>query len=121
MTLAFKEAQRKNRHYRIRRKVNGTVERPRLSVKRSKKNLICQLIDDIGAKTLFAFSTADKNFRSASKNGSSIDAAKTLGKIASGAMKTKGFVKIAFDRSGYLYHGRIKALADALREGGINF
>ncbi len=121
MTLALKESQRKSRHYRIRRKVSGTAERPRLSVKRSKKNLVCQLVDDIGAKTLFAFSTADKKFTSASKKGSTIDAAKTLGKIASSEMKTKGFTKIAFDRSGYLYHGRIKALADALREGGINF
>jgi len=121
MTLAVKEAQRKSRHYRIRSKVKGSVERPRLSVKRSKKNLICQLVDDIQGATLFAFSTLDKKFSSVSKKGSTIEAAKALGKFASGELKAKGFSKIAFDRSGYLYHGRVKALADALREGGIDF
>ena len=121
MTVALKEIRRISRHGRVRRKVRGTVERPRLSVCRSKKNLICQLVDDITGKTLFAFSTGVKKFASTSKKTNTVEAAKALGKIAASDLKAKGFSKIAFDRGGYLYHGRIKALADALREGGIDF
>jgi large subunit ribosomal protein L18 len=121
MTIALREIKRIGRHDRIRKKVQGTVERPRLSVHRSKRNLVGQLIDDLNRKTVFAFSTLDKKFAKASKKGNTVAAAQALGKLVSQEMKAKGFIKIAFDRGGYPYHGRIKALAEALREGGIQF
>ena len=115
------EIRRERRHWRIRKRIIGMVERPRLSVHRSHKNLYLQLIDDISEKTLFSFSTAKKEFRQAYPKGGNIEGAKKLGLLAASAMKAKGYERIVFDRGGYLYHGRIKALADALREGGLNF
>ena len=121
MKLADKELQRIKRHRRVRRKITGTAERPRLSVHRSKRGFVCQVIDDIACRTLISFSTQDKKFKDKSKTGGNVEAAKTFGKLFAEDLKAKGITKVAFDRGGLLYHGRIKALADALREGGIQF
>jgi len=121
MKKNLKEFGRKKRHERIRRKVKGTEDRPRLSVHRSHRNLVCQVIDDVNEKTIFAFSTFDKDFKQASPKGSTVDSGKTLGKVVIEKMKKKGISKVAFDRAGYRYHGRIQALTEALREGGIQF
>jgi large subunit ribosomal protein L18 len=116
-----RESKRKKIHWRIKKRVEGTNERPRLSVHRSHKNLYLQLVNDIENKTLFAVSTQSKDFKSVSKKGGNLDASKKLGALAAKLLQEKGFNKIVFDRGGYLYHGRIKTLADALREGGIQF
>jgi len=112
-----KQAVRFKRKRRIRAKVEGTVERPRLSVFRSNKNLYAQLVDDTKGHTLVSASTLDEEV----KGGSSIGGAKTLGMMLAKRALAKKISQIVFDRSGYLYHGRIKALADAAREGGLKF
>ena len=109
------------RHYRIRKNVCGTKERPRLSVHKSHKNLQAQLIDDISCITLVAFSTNDKEFKKDCKFGGNIDAARKFGAYVSSGAKKKGIEKIIFDRGGYPYHGRVKALADGAREAGLKF
>jgi large subunit ribosomal protein L18 len=115
------EQGRVKRHYRIRKAVCGTKEIPRLSVHRSHKNLYVQLVDDIANSTLLSFSTNDKEFKKDCKHGGNIHSAKKLGAyIAEGARK-KGIDRVVFDRGGYLYHGRIKAMADAARDGGLKF
>ena len=121
MSTLPKEFRRIKRHRRVRKKISGTVERPRLAVHRSLKHLYAQVVDDNQAKTLFSFSTSDKAFlKSAGKIKKSQMAAK-LGEFFVGELLKKGIRKIAFDRSGYAYHGRVKALADSLRKGGIEF
>jgi len=119
--MSDKELQRLKRHGRMRKKLVGTPERPRLSVHRSAKNLYAQVIDDIAARTLFSFSTRDKAFSGEGTVPGKTNCAKKLGNFYASKMKEKGITKVAFDRGGYKYHGRIKALADALREGGIQF
>lgn len=109
------------RHYRIRKSVSGTKDKPRLSVHRSHKNLYVQIIDDTSSSTLISFSTNDKEFKKDVKAGGNIEAAKRFGTYVSNGAKKKGIEKIVFDRGGYLYHGRIKALADAAREAGLKF
>ena len=116
-----RENARLKRHLRIRKKVKGTPERPRLSVYRSNMNLNIQLVDDYAEKTLFSLSTLNADFRKDVKKRGNLEASKQFGKYAAEIMKKKGFQKIAFDRGGFLYHGRVKALADAIREGGIEF
>ncbi len=116
-----RQFKRQKRRWRIRKRLIGTLERPRLSVHRSHQHLYLQLVDDSQNKTLFAFSTKKKEFQKASSKGGNIDGAKTLGELASGLLKAKGFESIVFDRGGYLYHGRIAALAESLRKGGIQF
>ncbi len=104
---------------RIRKVVKGTPERPRLSVYRSNKEIYAQIIDDVNGKTLVAASSRDKDIASA--KGTKSEIAALVGKaIAEKAVKA-GISKIAFDRNGYLYHGRVKALADGAREGGLDF
>lgn len=117
-----KQLSRLKRHGKIRKRIFGTAERPRLSVRRSLKNIYAQVIDDISSVTLASASTMDKTFSSgkAKANGNKA-AAEKMGKLLAEKLKTKGIQKIAFDRSGYLYHGRIKALADSLRKEGIQF
>lgn len=110
---------RERRKFRVRKGVQGTAERPRLSVFRSSKHIYVQLIDDIAHKTLAAFGTAGKD--SGAKYGGNIQAAKFAGKKIAELAKAKGISKVAFDRGYYRYHGRIKALADAAREGGLQF
>ncbi|MBI4115954.1 MAG: 50S ribosomal protein L18 [Candidatus Omnitrophica bacterium] len=120
MQLVYRE-RRKKRHERIRKSIFGTSERPRLCIFKSEKHLYAQLIDDYQKKTLLTFSTLSEKFRKASPKGNTVEAAKKLGELFGGELKVKGFQKIVFDRGGYKYHGKVKALADALRKTGVNF
>jgi large subunit ribosomal protein L18 len=108
----------------VRRKVKhaaGTSGRARLSVFRSSKHIHAQLIDDLKGETLAAASSLEKSMREGRKTGANIEAAKAVGKLIAERAKQKGIKDVVFDRGGYLYHGRVKALADAAREGGLNF
>ena len=108
----------------VRRKVKlaaGTSGRARLSVFRSSKHIYAQLIDDVKGTTMAAASSLEKTMREGAKTGANIAAAKAVGKLIAERAKEKGIKNVVFDRGGYLYHGRIKALADAAREGGLNF
>jgi large subunit ribosomal protein L18 len=110
---------RKVRHERIRENLSGTAERPRLCVFRSNANIEAQIIDDVKGVTLVSATSLDKELKL--KNGSNIEAAKVVGaEIAKRAKKAK-ITTVVFDRGGYLYHGRVKALAEAAREGGLEF
>ena len=114
-----RNSMRKARHSRIRTKISGTKELPRLDVFRSNTGIYAQIIDDENKTTLVSASSLDKDLKI--KNGSNIEAAKVVGKsIAEKAKKAK-ITKVVFDRGGYLYHGRVKALADAARENGLEF
>lgn len=108
---------RLKRHRRIRGKISGTAERPRLSVFRSNKNIYAQLIDDVAGVTLASASTLDENVSDATK----VEQAAAVGKAIAEAAKAKNISTVVFDRSGYLYHGRVQALADAARENGLDF
>ena len=121
MIAGLREAKLKKRHRRIRKHVVGTSERPRLAVHRSERNLQVQLVDDYASKTLFSLSTLESSFRKRIRSGGNVNAAKEFGKVLAEAIKKKGFEKVVFDRGGFLYHGRIKALADSLREHGVKF
>ncbi len=105
-------------HRRIRRKLAGTAERPRLAVFRSVAHIYAQVIDDAQGRTLVSASSVDKGART---NGGNVAAAKTIGKLVADRAKEKGITKVVFDRGGYTYHGRIKALADAARAAGLEF
>jgi large subunit ribosomal protein L18 len=106
----------------VRRKVKlAAGGRPRLSVFRSSKHIYAQLIDDVKGATLASASSIEKAQREGGKTGANIEAAKTVGKLIAERAKEKGIKDVVFDRGGYLYHGRVKALADAAREGGLNF
>jgi large subunit ribosomal protein L18 len=105
-------------HTRIRARVHGTAERPRLAVFRSLKHIYAQVIDDRQGHTLVAASSSEK---SASASGGNVAGAKEIGKLVAQRAKEKGIAKVVFDRGGFLYHGRIKALADAAREAGLEF
>ena len=119
--LNVKEQQRVYRHDRIRKDLAGTAERPRLCLHRSLNNLQAQIIDDSVGKVLIGKSTLAKEIKSKSKSGGNVSAATELGQaLASEAIK-KGIKKVAFDRGGYLYHGRIKAFAEAARKAGLEF
>lgn len=120
MSLTHQERRHK-RHERIRKLIFGTAERPRLSVYRSGKHLYAQAIDDYQAKTLFAFSTLNEKFRKNFSKGEPVETAKKLGQLLGPELVAKGIRKIVFDRGGYKYHGRVKALADGLRETGVEF
>ncbi|MFC7372642.1 50S ribosomal protein L18 [Fictibacillus iocasae] len=119
ITKADKNVARKKRHARVRRTVIGTAQRPRLNVFRSTKHIYAQLIDDQAGVTLVSASTLDKGIEAG--NGGNVDAAKAIGKAVAERAKEKGYTAVVFDRGGYLYHGRIKALADAAREAGLEF
>ncbi len=119
--MLAKEAGRIRRHGRVRKKMMGTAERPRLAVHRSSQHLYVQVVDDTKSATLLSFSTADKSFVKVSGKVKKVDAAKKLGEFFAKNLKEKGVQKIAFDRGGYLYHGRVKALADSLRQAGFEF
>jgi len=105
-------------HTRIRRKLRGTAERPRLAVYRSVAHIYAQVIDDNGGKTLVSASSVDKG---AKTNGGNVAAAKAIGKVLAERAKDKGIKQVVFDRGGYHYHGRVKALADAARAAGLEF
>lgn len=112
---------RKKRHSRVRKKVSGTTEKPRLNVFRSLKHIYVQVIDDNTGVTIASASTADKELKQGVNTGSNIEAAKTVGMAIAKRATGKGVKKVIFDRGGYIYHGRVKALADAAREGGLEF
>ena len=105
-------------HKRIRRKLRGSTERPRLAIYRSLNHIYAQVIDDVEGQTLVSASTTEKNLRGSS--GGNVDAARRVGKTIAERALEKGISSVVFDRGGYLYHGRIKALTDAAREAGLN-
>jgi large subunit ribosomal protein L18 len=105
-------------HQRIRRKLAGTSERPRLAVFRSVAHIYAQVIDDSAGRTLVAASSVDKGVRT---KGGNVAAAKAIGKLVAERAKEKGIARVVFDRGGYQYHGRVKALADAARAAGLEF
>lgn len=109
---------RVRRHLRIRKKVSGTAERPRLSIYRSEKNIYAQLIDDVTKVTLVSASSLDKEFEGL---GSNKEAAKKVGELVGKKALDKGIRSVVFDRGGYIYHGRIQVLAEAAREAGLEF
>jgi large subunit ribosomal protein L18 len=108
-------------HKRVRQRVEGTTERPRLCVYRSLGHIYAQVIDDRAGKTLVSASSVDKDTKKNLKGGGNIAAAKMIGKAIAERAKAAGVVKVVFDRGGYKYHGRVKALADAAREAGLQF
>lgn len=108
-------------HERVRRRVEGSTERPRLCVYRSLGHIYAQLIDDKTGKTLVSASSVDQETKKNLKGGGNIAAAKVIGKAVAERAKAAGVVKVVFDRGGYKYHGRVKALADAAREAGLQF
>ena len=111
-------AQRVKRHNRVRGKISGTADRPRLCVFRSENHIYAQVIDDVAGNTLVAASSVEKDFEG---NGGNVEAAKKVGlKVAERCLE-KGIDTVVFDRGGYIYHGRVQALADAAREGGLKF
>ena len=113
-----KKAMRLHRHVRVRGKISGTPECPRLNVFRSNANIYAQLIDDVNGVTLAAASTLEKEFEGATGN---CEAAKKVGLALAERAKAKGIEEVVFDRGGYVYHGRVAALAEGAREGGLNF
>ena len=120
--MALSKIERRKRiHYRIRKHVNGTAERPRLVVFRSNKQIYVQVIDDEQAVTLVAAASNDKELAAQCKGKAGKEAAAIVGKAIAERALEKGISTVAFDRGGYLYHGRVKSLADAAREGGLKF
>ena len=119
ITKADKNAVRRKRHARVRTRLSGTEARPRLNVFRSNKHIYAQLIDDVNGVTLASASTLDKEIDLDSS--SNVDAAVKIGELVAKRAVEKGVKTVIFDRGGYLYHGRIKALADAARENGLEF
>jgi large subunit ribosomal protein L18 len=116
-----KEDIRLRLHTRIRKKLAGKTERPRLAVFRSQAHIYAQVINDEDGKTLCAASTVDKEVRAKQKSGANVSAAKVVGALIATRAKEKGIEQVVFDRGGFQYHGRIKALADAAREAGLKF
>jgi large subunit ribosomal protein L18 len=116
-----KDLHRKRVHQRVRTKVEGTPERPRLSVYRSIGHIYAQVIDDRSGKTLVSASSVDGETKKRLKGGGNIAAAKVIGKAVAERAKAAGVKQVVFDRGGYKYHGRVKALADAAREAGLQF
>ncbi|MBO5805010.1 MAG: 50S ribosomal protein L18 [Bacteroidales bacterium] len=120
--MAITKIERRQRiRYRIRKVVNGTPEQPRMSVFRSNKNIYVQFIDDVNGVTLASASSLDKSLVEEIKGKSASQVAELVGKLAAQKAIEKGISAVSFDRSGYLYHGRVKCLADAAREGGLKF
>ena len=113
-----KNAMRLHRHVRVRGKVTGTPERPRLNVFRSNANIYAQIIDDVSGVTLVSANTLEKSFEGATGNA---EAAKKVGLVLAERAKAKGIEKVVFDRGGYIYHGRVAALAEGAREAGLEF
>ena len=119
MARASTRAARERRHRRVRRRVRGTAERPRLSVFRSLRHIYAQIMDDDLGHTLVAASTLSKELKGKLKSTSNIEAAQAVGQLVAQKALDKGIRKVVFDRNGFLYHGRIKALADAARQKGL--
>ena len=122
MSILSRKQQTQKRHKRLRRHLNGTNQRPRLSVFRSNNHIYAQVIDDDAQSTLCSASTLDKDLRSnLDGSGSNCDASKAVGALVAQRALAKGIQQVVFDRGGNLYHGRIKALANAAREAGLKF
>ena len=119
--LQKKQASLSRRHTRVRGKISGTADRPRLCITRSNANVYAQVIDDVAGKTLCAAHTLGPEFKATGKSGANIEGAAALGEIIGKKAKDAGITEVVFDRGGNLYHGRIKALADAAREAGLEF
>jgi len=118
MSTINRKSIRRRIHNRIRRKVSGTAVRPRLAVHYSNQHIYAQVIDDVAGKTLVSASTLDKSFEKASSN---IESAQKVGQLLAERAKGSNISAVVFDRGGHLYHGKIKALADAARDGGLQF
>lgn len=121
ITKASKNITRKKRHLRMRKKVQGTTARPRLNVFRSSNNIYAQIIDDQKGVTLVSASTLDKELKEQINHGGNKESAKAVGSLVAKKAVEAGIKSVVFDRGGYLYHGRIKELADAAREAGLEF
>ena len=121
MARKTKEEIRAKRHARVRKNIFGTPERPRLCVFRSNKNISCQIIDDVNGVTLAAASSLDKELKAEVAYGGNKEAAKKVGKAIAKKAAEKGISEVAFDRGGFIYHGRVKELAEGAREGGLKF
>ena len=112
---------RAKKHMKIRNRFSGTAERPRLAVFRSNNHVYAQVIDDVAGKTLVSASTLEKDIKAELKNTDDIDAATKIGDVVAKRALEKGIKAVVFDRGGYIYHGKVKALADAAREAGLEF
>ena len=119
--MAMRIVGRERRKLRIRRKISGSSERPRLTVFRSSKHIYAQVVDDVAGSTIAHASTLSRDVRAAVEESTKSDAAKQVGSAIAKLLLSKGIDKVVFDRNGYLYHGRIRALADAAREAGLKF
>jgi large subunit ribosomal protein L18 len=119
--MAMQIVGRERRKLRIRRKISGTQERPRLTVFRSAKHIYAQVVDDAAGSTLAHASTLSADVRTSLDEATKTDAAKKVGQAIAKALLAKGIDKVVFDRNGYLFHGRVRALADAAREAGLKF
>ena len=119
--MAMRIVGRERRKLRIRRKINGTEVRPRLTVFRSSKHIYAQIIDDAQGRTLATASSLDASLRESLRTGADVDAASAVGKLVAERAVAAGVTEVVFDRGAYIYHGRVKALAEAAREGGLSF
>jgi large subunit ribosomal protein L18 len=119
MTNRTKQEARRRRHFRVRKKIEGTADRPRLAVYRSNRHVQAQVIDDGAGRTLAAASTLESDLRGGSTG--TVDAAKKVGQLVAQRAKEQGVTTVIFDRGGYLYHGRVAAVADGAREAGLEF
>jgi large subunit ribosomal protein L18 len=120
LTQTSKNTNRRHVHHRIRKKIQGTAEKPRLNVYRSLNHVYVQVIDDLKGATIVSANSAEGR-KGERKIGGNVASAKAVGKVIAERAKAKGINKVVFDRGGYIYHGRIKALADAAREAGLEF
>jgi large subunit ribosomal protein L18 len=116
-----RQESRKRKHERVRKKITGTSERPRLCVFRSLTNIYAQVVDDVTGTTLAAASTLEKDIKDKLASGGNKDAAAEVGKLVAARAVEKGISAVVFDRGGYIYHGRVKSLAEAAREAGLQF
>lgn len=118
---ASRSAAREKRHYRLRNKISGTAQRPRLAVFRSDKHMYAQIIDDVAGHTLVSASTVEKEAKEKLDKTSNIAAAQFVGELIGRRAVEQGITEVVFDRGGYIYHGKVKALAEAAREAGLQF
>lgn len=119
--MVLKEQARDRRHKRTRKKVKGSLERPRLCIYKSLSNIYAQLIDDTKGHTIVSASTLNEEFKEVTTNKGNVKMAKAVGQLIASKAINKGIKKVVFDRSGYKFHGSLKALADSAREGGLEF
>ena len=119
--MANREELRQARHSRVRKKVIGSPEKPRLNVYRSLSNIYAQIVDDVEGKTLVCASTLDAEVKGRIKSGGNVEAAKAVGELVAKRAQEKGIKQVVFDRGGHIFHGRVKTLAEAARSGGLEF